>query len=97
MRRKGEIFASFLLKSLQNLLLFFANLAKETDGQFHQHSTSSFYARRSEKHTKNDNFTGFFVLLGLALVKAARRMWMKLTPKAAKEVTEFQFRFLRSK
>jgi len=39
----------------------------------------------------------FCVLLGLALVKAARRMWMKLTPKAAKEVTEFQFRFLRSK
>ena len=49
-------------------------------GQFHQHSTSSFYVQRSLKRKKLLNLTVFFVLLGSGCVKAARRMLVKLTP-----------------
>ena len=51
-----------------------------TWGQFHQHSTSSFYARRSRKCKKLLDLTVFFALLGSSSVKAACRMLMKLTP-----------------
>ena len=53
---------------------------EEIWGQFHQCSTSSFYARRSQKCKKLLDLTVFFALLGSASVKAARRMLMKLTP-----------------
>ena len=53
---------------------------RETWGQFHQHSTSSFYARRSQNPIKLLNFTVFFALLGSASVKAARRTLVKLNP-----------------
>ncbi len=48
-------------------------------GQFHQHSSSSFYAHRSQKRKKTDNLNAFFVLLGSSNVKATVRMLMKLT------------------
>jgi len=53
-----------------------------TCGQFHQHSMSSFYTRRSRKRKKDWqlNLTVFFTHLGSAGVKAPRRMLMKLTP-----------------
>jgi len=43
--------------------------------QFHQPSTS-----RSQKCKEDWQLTVFFALLGYEQVKAARRMWMKLTP-----------------
>ncbi len=51
--------------------------------QFHQRSTYSFYARRSQKRngrTYTDVLTVFFTLLGSTSAKAVRRMLMKLTP-----------------
>ena len=48
--------------------------------QFHQHSTSSFYAQISQKRTKNSQVKLLFALLWFARVKAARRMLVKLTP-----------------
>ena len=42
--------------------------------------TGSFYACRSQKRKKLLNLTVFFALLGSALVKAARKMLVKLTP-----------------
>ena len=47
--------------------------------QFHQHSTSSFYARRSQKRKKDCQVKQFFVLSGSVCVKAAHRTLMKLT------------------
>ena len=38
-------------------------------GQFHQHSTSSFYGRRSQKRQKDSQVKQFFALLGSACVK----------------------------
>ena len=49
-------------------------------GQFYQHSTCSFYARRSQKRKKDCQVKQFFVLLGSSSVKAACRMLVKLTP-----------------
>ena len=53
-----------------------------TWGQFHQHSTSSFYAPRSQKRKKLLDVTVFFALLVSAHVKAACIiiMWMKFNP-----------------
>ncbi len=51
-----------------------------TWGQFHQHSTSSFCAYRSRKHTKTGKLSVYFTLLGSVWTKAACRMLMKLTP-----------------
>ncbi len=39
----------------------------------------TFYEHRSQKHKKTDNLTVFFMLLGHARAKAARKMLMKLT------------------
>jgi len=47
--------------------------------QFHQHSTSSFYVRRSQKRKKTVKLSAFFALLESALTKAACKMLMKLT------------------
>jgi len=55
------------------------NPAKETWGQFHQHSMSSFCTFRSRKRKKTDNWTVFFALLESECAKAARRMLMKST------------------
>jgi len=52
----------------------------DTWAQFHQRSTYSFYARRSRKRKKIDDFTVFFTLLSSAHVKAALKTLMKLTP-----------------
>ena len=49
-------------------------------GQFHQHSTSSFYAFKSQKCNKAAQLDSLFVLLVSAGVTAARRTLMKLTP-----------------
>ena len=50
-------------------------------GQFHQHSTSSFYARRDPKSAKKLlNLNVFLALLGSAGVKDARKTLVKLTP-----------------
>ncbi len=49
-------------------------------GQFHQRSTSSFYAGRSQKHKKESKVVSLFCTLGSALAKAACRMMMTLTP-----------------
>jgi hypothetical protein len=46
----------------------------------HQHLTSSFYSHISQKRKKIQSSRQFFVLLGSARVKAARRTLMKLTP-----------------
>jgi len=54
--------------------------------QFHQHSTSSFYARRHQKRKKNCQVNQLFVLLGSASVKASHRMLVKLTPGRWKKV-----------
>ena len=51
-----------------------------TRGQFHQHSTSSFYARRSQKRNKDSQVKQLFVLLESSCIKDARRMLMKLNP-----------------
>jgi hypothetical protein len=53
-----------------------------TWGQFHQCSTSSFYASRSQKWKKTVKLSVFFSLLGSASAKAACRTLMKLTPGA---------------
>ena len=49
-------------------------------GQFHQHTTSSFYAGRSRKRKKTVKLSSFFPLLGSAGVKAACRTLVKLIP-----------------
>jgi len=51
---------------------------EHTRAQFHQHSISSFYARRSQK-CKTDTQV-VFAFSGSALAKAVRRKLMKLTP-----------------
>ena len=50
-----------------------------TWGQFHQRSTSSFYACRSQKRKKTVKLSSFIVLLGSARVKVACRTLVKLT------------------
>ena len=47
--------------------------------QFHQHSTSSFYLRRSQKCKKAAWLDCLFAFLGFSCVKAACRMLVKLT------------------
>ena len=49
-------------------------------GQFHQHSMSSFYACRSQKHKTAAWLDSLFALLVSAHVKAAYTMLVKLTP-----------------
>jgi len=53
---------------------------KNSWGQFHQHSISSFYSSRSQKLKKTDSLTVFFALLASAHVQAACRTLKKLTP-----------------
>jgi len=49
--------------------------------QFHQHSTCSFYAHRSQKHQKRlTTWLYFFALSGSVHAKAARRTLIKSTP-----------------
>ena len=55
----------------------FGEYHHEARGQFHQHSTSSFYASRSQKLLI---LTVFFALLVSAGVKTTHRILMKLTP-----------------
>jgi len=65
--------------SLHLAVLFLSNY--RSLGQFHQHFTSSFYLCRSKKRKKDtDDLAVFFILLGSAFVKAARKMLLKLTP-----------------
>jgi len=53
----------------------------DTRGRFHQQFTSSFYTLRFQKSKKRlTAWLYFFALLGFARVKAALKMWMKLTP-----------------
>jgi len=52
---------------------------RETLGQFHQHFTSSFYARRSLKRKNAIKPTVFFGLLGSVRVKTFCKMLVKLT------------------
>jgi hypothetical protein len=50
-------------------------------GQFHQHFTYSFYARRSQKQKKIQlSHKYIFTLLGSLSIKAVRRTLMKLSP-----------------
>ena len=42
-------------------------------GQFHEHFTSSFYARRSQKGQKDSQVKQLFALLGSACVKDVRK------------------------
>ena len=60
---------------------------EETWSQFHQHSTSSFYACRSQRRKKDSQVKLLFALLGSARVKAARRMLVKLTPEDSHKPT----------
>jgi len=56
--------------------------------QFHQRSTYSFYAHRSQKRKKDtDDLTVFFTLLGSTSAKAVRSTLMKLTPVQAQNNT----------
>jgi len=48
--------------------------------QFIQHFAHSFYVRISQKRKKSSSHYGPFALLGSALVKALRKLLMKLTP-----------------
>jgi len=52
----------------------------DTWGQFHQRSTSIFYASISAKWKKDSLVVSLFALLGSAHVKSACRKLMKLTP-----------------
>jgi len=47
--------------------------------QFHQHFTSSFYSWRFQNRRKTYSLTVFFDLLGSTSVRAACKMFMKLT------------------
>ena len=53
----------------------------ERGGQFHQHSTSSFYACRSQKRKKDRQLKLLFALLGSARVKAARKHVGEIDPR----------------
>jgi len=56
-------------------------IARKTWGQFHQHSTSSFYTCRSQMHQKDLWFYCLFFTLSVSSsVKVAQRLLMKLTP-----------------
>jgi len=48
--------------------------------QFHQHSTSRYYVRRSLKRKNTVKLSAFFMLLGSSLAKTAHKTFMKLTP-----------------
>ena len=50
-------------------------------GQFHQHFTSSLYARRSQKHKKDSQFKQLLGLLGSACVKAANKHVDEIDPR----------------
>jgi len=52
-----------------------------TRWQYHQHSTSSFYVRKSQKCKKTLKLWVFFMHSESAHKKAARRTLMKLTPR----------------
>ena len=51
-----------------------------TCGQFHQHFTNSFYARRSQKCKKDSKVKHFFALLGSVHVKAALKHIDEIDP-----------------
>jgi hypothetical protein len=55
-------------------------ILSSTSCQFHQRSTRSFCAPRSQKCKKTVNLSVFIVLLGSGHVKASRIMLVKLTP-----------------
>jgi len=55
--------------------------------QIHQHSTYSFYARRSQKRKKDCYVFNLFTLSGSTSIKAARKTLVKLTV-----VLKFDFR-----
>jgi hypothetical protein len=55
-------------------------------GRFHQHFTSSFCMRRSQKCKKTDNLIVFFPLYGSFRLKAVRKTLMKLTPSGDVEL-----------
>jgi len=52
----------------------------DTWGQFHQHSTRSFYAQRSRKRKYSAKPSVSFYTFGIYERNAARKMLMKLTP-----------------
>jgi len=54
--------------------------ARETRGQFHQHSTCRFYTRKSQKCKKAVWLDSLFALLVSEGVKVALRMLVKLNP-----------------
>ena len=60
--------------------IYTCNAGKDIKCQFHQRSTSSFYACRSQKCKKTIKSSSFFALLGSTSVKSACRMLVKLTP-----------------
>ena len=71
-------------------------------GQFHQCSTSSFYAQRSQKRKETVKLSSFIAFLGSVHIKAARRTLVKLTSDVsvknvkANLIQEFHFTFLTS-
>ena len=68
LKPKLSVFVMELLYFVEKELSFFAQMSnfKCSRGQFHQHSTISFYARRSQKRKKLLNVT-FFALLGISV------------------------------
>jgi len=71
---------NFKLRSTFVLYALRPTFVLQTMGQFHQHSTSSFYMRRSQKRKKDWQLDCLFALSGSASVKASHIMLMKLTP-----------------
>ncbi len=74
-RRRGDL-SPFCLRS-RSLL----SLAHPQGLNFTNIFTLSFYARRSRKRKKTDCLAVFFVLLGFARAKAARRVLVKSAPR----------------
>ena len=76
------------LTGLKGFIVAYHRLDKNDQvsrGQFHQHSTSSFYARRSQKCKKSCLTWLFFCAFGIfAGVNAARRVLLKLTADRSK-------------
>ena len=71
------------LRTLLQICFVFANLESffaRAGVNFINMLMRNFYPRRSRKHKKLLDLTVFFVLLGPACVKAARKMLVKLTP-----------------
>jgi len=60
----------------------FDNLVNATRGRFHQHFTSSYYVRRSQKRKNDRNVISlFFALSGFAHVKAAPKHVGEIEPR----------------